>query len=424
MIEKNLKYEAVVDYFFDNLSLSFNFNVKVKEQIINLVNKQESLCPDLYNYLKINPVFFDWKTLKFPVFIKPPTSLIENNKINFDIFLNSFFLLSGIQELNSTNKDKHNRFEYESSLQYKHNFIQTPVVNIYFELVYEKAIENGIKIKRKQFDSPIVFTHDIDQLRSGWFEDIKHELSNFRFNSIFSISKSIFSKTFGLKDSYQKAFENMLLIDNENNINSISFFMSKKSHKDADYDITKSKFKKIVNLSKSKTQCEFHPGYNTCDNEQEFKNQLKVINQIKSHKTTKVRQHFLKFDMKKTPKIHELNNIEQDFSLGFPEMYGFRNSIASPFYLFNFEKQKKYKTVEIPLFFMDSTILDYIKTPFEEECNKLLTVANKTVLDFNCNFSILFHNSAFSNKKYKGLISMYKKFILLSKNNGCSNKEI
>ena len=413
MIEKNLKYEAIVNYFFDNLSLSFNFNEKVKEQIINLVNKQESLCPELHNYLKVNPVYFDWKTWKFPVFINPPTSLIENNKINFDVFLNSFLLLSGIQELNSTNNDKHNRFEYKSSLQYKHSFIHIPVVNIYFELVYEKARKNGIEIKRKKFDSPIIFTHDIDQLRSGWFEDLKYELSNFRFNSIFSISKSIFFKTFGLKDTYHKAFETMMKMDEENKLNSVSFFMTKKSHKDADYDITKSKFKKIVSLSK--TQCEFHPGYDTCDNNLEFKSQIAILNQIKSQPVTQVRQHFLKFDMKKTPKIHESNNIEQDFSLGFPEIYGFRNSIASPFYLFNFEEHKKYNTVHTPLYFMDSTLLDYIKKPLDEESKRLIDSAKKTILDFNCQFCILFHNSAFSGKRYSGFTQLYQSFINLSK---------
>mgnify|MGYP006122904157 CR=1 FL=1 len=414
--EIELDRNTLLDYFFDNFELNYSFEINQKRRIAELISLNNTSVYKLNSDEIPKPIFQTYQDWKYPVFY-------HINSEN-DFLINTFLFLSGYLERINPKRDNHERFMYEESIQYKYDFIHIPVVNIYFELIYQKAINNNIKIYRKKFESPIVFTHDIDQLRSGWFEDVKFELSNFRLKSFLEIPTSIIKKTFGLKDSYHKAFENMLLIDKKNKINSISFFMSKKSHKDADYDITKSKYSKVVNQSKQKTQCEFHPGYDTCDNEKEFETQIKILDQIKSQKTIKVRQHFLKFDIIKTPKIHELNNIEQDFSLGFPEMYGFRNSIASPFYLFNFEEQKKYKTVEIPLFFMDSTILDYIKTPFEEECNKLLTVANKTVLDFNCNFSILFHNSAFSNKKYKGLISMYKKLILLSKNNGCSNKEV
>lgn len=413
-------YKNILSYCYDNFSLSY----KIEERNFYFLCSYISINKNSYKdeILKIEnttPTFHKWKSWEFPIFTTlTADEYTEQKSINFDVILNVFILLSGCLELNNNNLDEHQRISYEKSLQKKFEFLKTPVVNIYYEIIYEIALNNNINISRIKSKSPIVFTHDIDQLRSGWLEDLRYDLMNFKLSSLLGISKSIVIKLFNLKDSYYRAFYRMLEIDEQNNLNSISFFMAKKSHKDGDYDIRKKRFRNLYNSAQRKTKCEFHPGYSSSDSNLNFKRELNLISEIKGSKVTKVRQHFLKFNMHQTPKIHERFGIEEDYSLGFVEMYGFKNSIANPFYLFNFEEQRKYNTIEVPLFFMDSTIIDYIKSPIEIESKKLLDLTTNIINDFNCNFSVLFHNSAFTTKKYNGFIKLYTELILISKKNG------
>lgn len=250
-------------------------------------------------------------------------------------------------------------------------------------------------------------------MRSGWFEDCKYEFANFGLKSLIEIPKAIFSKFFGLKDSYYKAFEKMIELEKKEGITSTSFFMTKKSHQDGDYELEKTKF--LTLLKNYSGHIGLHPGYNTFNNKIEFKNQLDKLSNLSAKNIDCIRQHFLQFDISKTPEIHQQLRIKKDYSLGFAEMYGFRNSIASPFYLFNFETQQSYSTLYYPLFFMDATLTSYLEGKKEELMKDVLTLTEKVLTDFNTSFSILFHNTAFSSKRYKGFTEMYKGFIKITK---------
>ena len=141
------------EYFFKNFALSYGFNSKEESKLIDLVLKKET-----YEFSSSDEFIlkkFEWKSWSFPIFINPPKKLIKNDYLNFDIFVNTFVLLSGIQEINNTNLDRHNRFKYKESLQYKHDFVKTPVINIYFELLYQVAIINGIEITKKNILNPL-----------------------------------------------------------------------------------------------------------------------------------------------------------------------------------------------------------------------------------------------------------------------------
>ena len=115
--------------------------------------------------------------------------------------------------------------------------------NKLFALIVRRQFrkKRGITLQKKVIKEPIVFTHDIDHLRSGWFEDIGYELRNFSFKSPFNISKSLFTKLFGLKDSYHQAYDKMLTIEKKHQVSAISFFMTEKSKKDADEELKRIK---------------------------------------------------------------------------------------------------------------------------------------------------------------------------------------
>lgn len=409
MKEQFPNYESIKSYINSNFELAYNSSEKIENYFNRFQGDYKSMFNDIRN---VKPLFFKWKDYNFPIFIhqNQQTLFDDEGKISFDIFLNAFLFLSGWQEIIGTKKDSHSRFPYHESLQYKYNFTEIPVVNIYFELLREVALKNKRLIEPINFPENIIFTHDIDQLRSGWFEDIQMNLQEVSIKSFWYISKNVVSKMLGLKDSYLRGMERMLTIDKENNIEAISFFIPVKSHKDADFNLAKKQFLNVLQKAKKTQTVAIHPGYETFNNIDEYKKQLKTLEKLSGQKITKSRQHFLRYDIHTTPFIQEELKIEEDYTLGFAEQYGFRNGIANSFYLFNFKTNKAFPIKQFPLVFMDVSLTNY---NLDNNFEKVLSFLEKIKQDFNGEFSILFHNSVFSNGKYDGFEGFYKKIIRL-----------
>mgnify|MGYP006076318159 CR=1 FL=1 len=402
-------YDLIKKYFYLNFGLAYNLNETIEN---NFVKNDSNYIPSFNNIFDIEPIFFEWKNYKFPIFIHQNETLLinGNGQITIDIYLNVFLFLSGWQEIVCPTKDEHDRFPYKESLQFKHGFTEIPLVNIYFELLYETALKNNAPILRKKYSSDIIFTHDIDQLRSGWFENIQLHKQETSLTSFWNIFINILSKAIGFKDDYLKGMERMLAIDKENNIEAISFFIPVKSHKDADFNLKESRFLKVLKTTKKTQTIGIHPGYETFNNSKEYANQLETLEELTEKKITKSRQHFLRYDINQTPFIQDNLAIKEDYTLGFAEQFGFRNGITNPFYLFNFTDNKAFTVKQIPLVFMDVSLTNY---DLEKDFDSILLFLQKTKKDFNCHFSILFHNSVFSNGKYKGFEALYKRIIAL-----------
>lgn len=414
MLEFTGSQEDIISYVYQQFSLAYEApNLSIDElKRICLLDSEVKVKLEKFSDWKPSVTFL-YKEYNVPVFFEENTSngsLLIDGVIQFDVFLNSFLLLSGIQEWMFDDQDKHGRFLYNNSLQAKYNFVDVPVVNVYFELIQAALQQKGYECNYKSDRDQIVFTHDIDQIRSGWFDDIVFAISKFNWKSPGIITKSIITKIFGLQDSYYSGLLRMIILNKKFKLTGISFLMAKKSHQDADYHL-----KKLKQLGVFDGQTiGLHPGYGTHVNKKEFVAQFALLKSLFPDFKSFVRQHFLQYNVKTTPKIHEEQGVEEDYSLGFSEQFGFRNSYAGPFQLYCFERNEAYQVIEIPLFFMDSTLINYIKDDSWETKLKVVSAVQKLLLNFNCTFSVLFHNSVFTYNKFNGFEAMYEKLAELS----------
>jgi hypothetical protein len=85
--------------------------------------------------------------------------------------------------------------------------------------------------------------------------------------------------------------------------------------------------------------------------------EVRTLNGIMKNKSLGSRQHWLRFDRhKKLFQAVEESQLAFDSSLGFPEMVGFRNGASFAFPPYDFEKEKPYPFLEIPLVLMDGNL--------------------------------------------------------------------
>ncbi len=121
------------------------------------------------------------------------------------------------------------------------------------------------------------------------------------------------------------------------------------------------------------------------------------------------RYHFLNYLPHKDWSEISNSNLQFDASMGFVERYGFRNSYGNAFQPYNIFKKRPYDFVEAPLNFMDGTFHKYMKVNPDHIGNLIIEFYERN--KYNCLFSLLWHNTYFTNYKYNSYLKEYKKVL-------------
>jgi hypothetical protein len=384
-----------ISYGLDNHS-----RIQIRKGNIGIFEKKEAFKDESSVILKI------WKNMEIPFFFDqtyPEIITRENDSfiINYDIIASSFFLLSGWNEYFSEKKDQYGRFPYSESIQTRMGITQKPVVNYYFDIL-KTVIEEAYSVKLNgskwgEHDFVTCITHDVDTCETGWLEGGFHALKK---KDIIAPVRLVFKKIF-LQDAWFN-FREILKLENDLNVHSTFFFLGydkpRSGIKNADYDITSEKFRKIFNeIVTSGSEAGLHASALTHKDISLFNQDLNRMN----HPVNGVRFHFLLYDHQITPFILDEAGMKYDSSLGFAEQFGFRNSFCFPFQPYDIRNDKPFDFYEIPLVLMDGTLQKYLSRSPLEAMNNLSDLILE-IKKFNGCFTFLWHNTHFSEYKYAG----------------------
>jgi hypothetical protein len=250
-------------------------------------------------------------------------------------------------------------------------------------------------------------SHDIDTVFGAIKEDGFNVLKKGRFDLFLKMLLNVamgkpewlnMDKIMKLESAYD-CKSTFYWIVNKGNIDAIQ--------KNADYDFQSSQ---IQNHFKKVNEDGFDNGLHKSLSPETFDSELQKF----GSKPLGNRYHYLKFNLPDGYSQIENAGIALDASLGFSEQWGFRNSYGLPFNPYNFEKKSHYNFVEVPLNVMDRTF-------FSRRMN-LKVVENDIFTFFDSNkqnavLSILWHNNFFTEYKYSGYLSLYKKILAYIKEN-------
>lgn len=359
--------------------------------------------------------------------------------------LNSFFLKRlDEQELSwksNVNKDGNVVFEngaidHLSSALYKANFLQEyqaekldQLGRFRFEWSYQKAIENRFENQvydhlSKFFEehnlglltdkpSRLFVSHDNDTLYKSLEQNGKYLLNKGRLDLLIPL---VFREIFR-----RPGFMNMdhiMDINDEYDLKSTFFWLVNqgpavdivgKRVKNSDYNVSDPAVKKLMDRIKSRG---FYQGLHKSISEESFNQEL---NKLPIEAKTN-RNHFLKLQIPEHFKQLDETNIEADFSLGFPDEFGFRNGFGLPYRPFDLDRMKCTNTLFVPLAIMDTSNWSYKKLPLPEMKKQVfeLLESNKA----NAMISVLWHNKYFTSYKFKGYLEVYKSILDYCKETG------
>jgi len=398
-IKEKTNYYAPIKYVLKLIEKNRN----VEFQFINNVHKadiiwdHENEISEYFNYEFYESLEKNIENLKHRNIFSDSVVIKDEESNKTDYVTTIFYLINCIQELNPSEEelDQFNRFKYTSSLQHKFEVIEENLV----EQLMDKFCEKH-QIKGSKRNSRFFISHDIDTIYGSFLQDGFWALKKMKIGVILKLLVFELSRK-----QHWKNIDKIININDEHDIKSTFFWLVNKGKgtqnvKNADYRLRKEA--KLLNLvDQSRNTNGLHKSCSTMSiNEELQKGNLK---------STYNRYHFLNFRTHSDWKKISDSRLNFDCSLGFAEHYGFRNSYGKAFQPFDVLTNEPFDFIEAPLHFMDGTFHKYMKEPTQNIGNTIIDFYSKN--KENCDFSLLWHNTYFTDYKYNSFIDEYKKIL-------------
>lgn len=340
----------------------------------------------------------------------------ETSSIPFDIFAAGFYLISRYEEYLPHVQDIHERFPADESLAVKNGFIEKPVIDIwaykFLELLKDK-FPNYDYIDREfnlistiDIDVAFAYKHKgIVRTVGGFISDILH----LRFVNFWQRLLTVFNFKIDPFDT----FKELLNIKNEYNVNTLFFFLiGDYTTFDKNISSSNNKFKSLIKSVADYANVGLHPSYFTYRNIDKLKKEKLRLENIVNTPITFSRQHYLRLRIPETFQNLIDLDINEDYTMGYAKVVGFRASTCTPFYFYDLDFEIQTPLKIFPFAFMDVTLKDYMDLSQEQSLQKILEL-KATVKEVNGTFITLFHNETLSeNEVWKGWSTIYKATVL------------
>jgi hypothetical protein len=307
------------------------------------------------------------------------TILDNNPRDQYDIFYNAFVHLSRLEEWESEKRGKLiHSYSYNHPRKEKRIW-KFPVVNYLFNELEKKIRKKFPTISFGEQVKPVIeFSHDVDYIHKTNQLRIKQTLFHF-FNSAkfllrLELKKSLLKAksaiTFAQTNCGYWCFDEWTELENDLNVKSVYYIFARSDEKrvnlkrwllDPSYDIANDKrlIEKCKELNSHGNRLGIHGSYFSAEEERLLYKEKEILENSINIRITKSRQHWLKYYESKTPYIHSKIGIEEDSTLGFNDIPGFRSGIASIYYPYDHQNNKSFSFKVIPLVVMDSHLYDY-----------------------------------------------------------------
>jgi len=323
----------------------------------------------------------------------------EHSDLVYDPFAAIFYMVSRYEEYLPFKSDKFGRFQPEHSIACKHQFLETPVVNLWVQQIKNILQAYYPALKFKKNNCKIQPTFDIDIAFSYRNKGLIRNLGGY-FNSLRKFNfKAIGERTAVLSgvaqdpyDTYAYIFKQLRKYDHK----SIFFYLvGEYGMVDKNISLEHSNFKNLIKSTADLAHVGLHPSFGSNVDKDIVADEQKSLEEIIKRDITKSRQHYIKVHFPDTYENLIDLEIKEDYSMGYPSRPGFRAGIANPFYFYNLKLEIKTLLKVVPFVMMDVMFKYYQNYTPELALQKTNEIV-ETVKSVNGSCSYIWHNSSLS----------------------------
>lgn len=318
---------------------------------------------------------------------------------NFDVFAASFILLSRYEEEVVSSRDSFGRFESKNSLLSKRNWLERPLVD-----EWRLALLRDVKNRFPFFDyTPtshnVHLTVDVDSafsyLHKGWYRTVggfakdilKFEFKNFvRRSMVLLRLRQDDYTTYDYIEGLQKTFGLEL---------TFFFLLANFGTYDKNVPYSSKALQTVIQSLSKNARVGIHPGVASHSSLSILKEEIRRLQFITEKKVVHARMHYLKMNAAETYRNLLQCEIENDYTMGFADVVGFKSGTALSHYWYDFKQEKETSLLLHPFVAMDATLNRYMKLSSEEAVAKLKELKH-TCERLQVPFCLLWHNESFS----------------------------
>jgi hypothetical protein len=341
-----------------------------------------------------------------------PSVTNDQATLQFDIFSAVFYFISRAEEWQPFVKDLHARFEADRSILYDLKYHLKPVVDIWInEFIALVGTFGAVTLEKPRFT--VMSTIDVDNLFAFKAKGLLRTTGAMVKDLLKADARSFITRLKVIAGKIPDPFDvyaDVSAFCRSNKIPLVYFFLFRNGGR---YDRTvnpgSGAFLKVFEKIRAYgASIGLHPSYNTSADKRLFCEELKHLSSRLMAPVIFSRQHYLRFDIRSTPKLLMECGIIADFTMGYASKPGFRAGTSFPFHYYDFEKEEETKLLFVPFCAMDGAYVVYEKYTPESALLSMMTLARE-IKRTNGFFITVFHERTFYDHLYKGFGTLYKK---------------
>jgi len=334
----------------------------------------------------------------------------------FDIFAAAFYLLSRYEEYLPHETDEYGRYAHTGSLAWREGFLDQPLINIWLK-EFKAALT--IYYPDLVFRYPVfkfIPSYDIDSaysyLHKGWWRNTGGALKAIAAGKWSQVREriSVLQKRTGDPFDIYEWLDSVHLYCR---MRPYYFFLAAARCKGVDRNTPRSGpgLQDLVRYHSIGSRLGIHPSWQSGDQDSLLKDEIEWINKISGQKIIRSRQHYIRFTLPVTYRRLLQCDIQQDFSMGYGTVNGFRASVASSFYWYDLGKEQQTTLRIFPFCFMDANAYYEQRQTPAQAINDLLSLYY-SVKKVGGLMITIWHNSILgSDPEFAGWREVYETFL-------------
>lgn len=335
-----------------------------------------------------------------PLFFQQPPEA----GFQLDIFSFAFYMVTRYEEYLTVVRDEQGRFAAESSLAYKHNFLDKPVVDIWAHRlgITLKLLYPDVIIPDKKYDHLLMV--EVDEPFKFRGKGILRNLGGLLMDTLRANrpANRFRCMTGRMKDSYDTyAYIN----ENVKKYNSsVLYFFSTGDKGRVDKNINPNKrcYKKLIRRLSRKYSIGLHSSFSSGNSEKLIIKEKENLENVIQQKITRLKQHYLLLTIPFTYQVIRSIGFEEDYSIGYLREAGFRAGIARPFKFYDLTREETSLLTLVPFQYTEATFQKYKRYDPPEAIESVSKLINWTKQVGGLFVSVWHNNSLNDEGEWKG----------------------
>lgn len=293
----------------------------------------------------------DWEGL--PIFFSTASTGIP-----FDFLSASFYLITRYEEYLPFKGDALGRYHHENSLAFRFNFLQQPQIQLWM-----KKLATSFSIPCFCWP-PFSFTpsYDIDIAYSYLHHSVLRNVGGF-FKDFIKADINALGERMQVLNGVQKdpydVYDWLSLLHSSLQLKPIYFFLLAKNRRglDKNIDPNSTAMKQLIKDHARQYSIGIHPSIQSNTSEALLKAEINRLQLASNTRVTIARQHYIQLHFPATYQQLTHVGIQQDYSMGYPGINGFRASYAGSFAWFDLSANTPTNLTVHPFCYMDATAI-------------------------------------------------------------------